>query len=84
MRLIVPSQIVELDLVATDRWLGSIKIDGEDFRIEVYGADTTDETTSQLIDDLFVFADCGGPLRRHTLPDGTQGYLAVMPKGGTC
>jgi hypothetical protein len=80
--IIVREQIISL--IPTDnigRWMGHMVIDGTEFRVEAYAAEGGDEVTLGLIDELYVLADVGGPLRRHPLPDGTEVYLTVLPKG---
>lgn len=81
-KIIVPEQIIQLEPTDnTGRWIGRMIIDGSEFRVEAYAAEGGDETTRALIDDLYVLADMGGPLRRHTMPNGTQAYLTVFPRG---
>lgn len=80
MRIKIPAQTLELAPSGPDRWSGSMTIDGVDYRVEAYKAEPEDDVADELIDDLYRLAECGGPLRRHTMPDGTEVYLVVMPR----
>jgi hypothetical protein len=83
MRLIVPEQILEFRPSSPGRWAADMIIDGVDYRVEAY-QENGGQMAQELIDQLYDFAICGGPLHQHEFPDGTKAYVCVMPKGGTC
>lgn len=60
--------------------MGSISIEGEDFRIEAYALNSTDSTVQGLIGELEQLATCGDVLA-HTVIDERDSYVVVMPKG---
>jgi hypothetical protein len=74
-KLFIPQQRVEL-YDQGDRLMGTVRIENEDFRIEAY------DPCSEMADELYAFAECGGPLQTIWI-DNRRMLVAIMPKGGT-
>lgn len=80
MQLNVPQQTVKLQLTDNGRFMGRIRIGNDEHRIELLPIKSPDLTVEEMIDDLYAYAECGGPLTT-TEVDGEEYYLSVMPVG---